>query len=788
MRRTLVPVVVATLLCLAQGVPVKSSGRPANQFPDGFYLGAATAAYQIEGAWNEDGKGESIWDHMLHTKPNATSDGQNGDVAADSYHKYKEDVQLLVGINANVYRFSLSWPRILPTGDTDNINQAGIDYYNNLINELLANGIEPMITLYHWDLPQELQKLGGWPNIELADYFVEYARIAFENFGDRVKLWLTFNEPNMFSKGYSGASSAPAANSSGIADYLMAKTILLAHARVYRLYDLSFRFKQRGKVGITLDGGWYEPLTNSAEDADASDRQLQFEVGLWANPIFSLLGDFPKVVRQRVAANSRQEGRTRSRLPSLSLAEILLIRGTSDFFGLNHYTTSLITSGSSGVVPSKTYDAGVVTSTIEGYNTNYWISDVPWGLRKLLNWVHKSYPGYPIFVTENGWVDPPGILNDTGRVHYLRGYISAILRAINEDGVPMIGYTHWSLIDNLEWIYGYSPVSCGVYGELGALEGFPQRVRREMGQLLWWRGPATLRFRDGECDAGALLSETWGVPLSFASSPRAPNHFPDGFYLGAATAAYQIEGGWNEDGKGESIWDHMLHAQPNLTSDGQNGDVAADSYHKYNEDVKLLVGLNANVYRFSLRWPRILPTGDTDNINQAGIDYYNNLINELLANGIQPMVTLYHWDLPQELQKLGGWPNAVIADYFVEFARIAFENFGDRVKSWCGLWAHPIFSREGDFPEVVKLRVAANCRKEGRTRSRLPALSPAEVNLIRGTADFFGINHYSSSLVTSGSSGSEPSKTYDSGVVTSMFEGYPTSFWISEKQRPVKLM
>ncbi|XP_047096708.1 myrosinase 1-like [Schistocerca piceifrons] len=457
MRRTLVPVVVATLLCLAQGVPVKSSGRPANQFPDGFYLGAATAAYQIEGAWNEDGKGESIWDHMLHAQPNLTADGQNGDVAADSYHKYKEDVQLLVGINANCYRFSLSWPRILPTGDTDNINQAGIDYYNNLINELLANGIEPMITLYHWDLPQELQKLGGWPNIEIADYFVEYARIAFENFGDRVKLWLTFNEPNMFSNGYSSATSfAPGANSSGIADYLMAKTILLAHARVYRLYDLNFRLKQKGKVGITLDGGWYEPLTNSAEDADASERQLQFEIGLWANPIFSLLGDFPKVVRQRVAANSKEEGRTRSRLPSLSLAEILLIRGTADFFGLNHYTTSLITSGSSGQEPSKTYDAGVVTSTIQGYNTNYWISDVPWGLRKLLNWVHDSYPGYPIFVTENGWVDPPGILNDTGRVHYLRGYVSAILRAINEDGVPMIGYTHWSLIDNLEWMNGYS--------------------------------------------------------------------------------------------------------------------------------------------------------------------------------------------------------------------------------------------------------------------------------------------------------------------------------------------
>ncbi|XP_049838092.1 myrosinase 1-like [Schistocerca gregaria] len=463
MRRSLALVVVAALVCSTQGVPVKPPARAANRFPDGFHLGAATAAFQIEGAWNEDGKGESIWDHMLHAQPNLTKDSGNGDVAADSYHKYKEDVQLLVGLNANCYRFSLSWPRILPTGDTNVINQAGIDYYNNVINELLANGIEPMVTLYHWDLPQELQKLGGWPNIELADYFLEYARIAFENFGDRVQLWLTFNEPNMFCNGYSSATDfAPGANASGIADYMMAKTILLAHARVYRLYDQHFRFKQRGKVGITLDGAWYEPLTNSKEDADASERQLQFEVGLWANPIFSSQGNFPKVVRQRVAANSKKEGRARSRLPTLSPSEIHLIKGTADFFGLNHYFSSFITSGSSGQEPSKLHDAGVVTSTIPGYPTAYWITDVPWGLRKLLNWVHDTYPGYPIFVTENGWADPPGVLNDTGRIHYLRGYVSAILRAINEDGVPMIGYTSWSLIDNLEWMDGYT-MKFGLY-------------------------------------------------------------------------------------------------------------------------------------------------------------------------------------------------------------------------------------------------------------------------------------------------------------------------------------
>ncbi|XP_049766418.1 myrosinase 1-like [Schistocerca cancellata] len=465
MSRTVVLVVVAALLSETWGVPLSSGSSPraANHFPDGFYLGAATAAYQVEGGWNEGGKGESIWDHTLHAQPNLTADGQNGDVAADSYHKYKEDVQLLVGLNANVYRFSLSWPRILPTGDTDNINQAGIDYYNSLINELLANGIQPMVTLYHWDLPQELQKLGGWPNAVIADYFVEYARIAFENFGDRVKLWLTFNEPDMFSNGYSSATAlAPGADSPGVADYLLAKAVLLAHARVYRLYDQRFRPTQRGRVGITLNIDWYEPLTSSADDAEASDRQLQFECGLWAHPIFSREGDFPEVVKLRVAANSRKEGRTRSRLPTLSPAEVNLIRGTADFFGINHYSSSLVTSGSSGSEPSKTYDSGVVTSMFEGYPTSFWISDIPWGLRKLLNWLHKSYPGYPFFITENGWSDPPGVLNDTARIHYYRGYLSALLRSINDDGVPVIGYTAWSLLDNLEWMNGYT-IKFGLY-------------------------------------------------------------------------------------------------------------------------------------------------------------------------------------------------------------------------------------------------------------------------------------------------------------------------------------
>ncbi|XP_047122103.1 myrosinase 1-like [Schistocerca piceifrons] len=233
------------LIAFAAALAVASAQTAADRFPDDFMFGAATAAYQIEGAWNEDGKGENIQDYLFHNHPEYTA-GDTGDVACDSYHKYKEDVQMLKALNANVYRFSISWARVLPTGDVDIINQPGIDYYNNLINELLANGIQPMVTMYHWDLPQALQYIGGWPNELLADYFVEYARVLFENFGDRVKWWVTFNEPATFVHGNTDVRMAPSQPAKGIGDYLAAHTIIKAHARVWHLYDEQFRASQNG--------------------------------------------------------------------------------------------------------------------------------------------------------------------------------------------------------------------------------------------------------------------------------------------------------------------------------------------------------------------------------------------------------------------------------------------------------------------------------------------------------------------------------------------------------------
>ncbi|XP_049938861.1 myrosinase 1-like [Schistocerca serialis cubense] len=440
-----------------------ATSREVNQFPEGFLLGAATASYQIEGAWNEDGKGESIWDHMLHEHPEYGNNGDNGDVACDSYHKYADDVQALKDLGAKVYRFSISWPRILPNGDLDVINQPGIDYYNNLINLLLENDIQPLVTMFHWDLPQALQYIGGWPNPILADYFLEYARVLFDNFGDRVKLWTTFNEPISFTRGYaSSGGQAPSQNASGIGDYLASHTVIRAHAMVYRLYDEQYRSTQNGRVGITLSTNWYEPLDDREETLAAQERMFQFELGLYANPIL-VDGDYPAVVRERVDNNSRAEGRPRSRLPSFTEEEKRMINGSADFLGFNSYTTMTVLSREHGISPSMDRDSGVVRMPNYTYPTSsaFWLTVVPWGFRRVLDWASTRYPNYPIIVTENGYADY-GDLDDQERISYYGQYLAEMLKAINEDGANVIGYTAWSLLDNLEWNSGFS-VKFGIY-------------------------------------------------------------------------------------------------------------------------------------------------------------------------------------------------------------------------------------------------------------------------------------------------------------------------------------
>ncbi|KAF5286474.1 hypothetical protein FQR65_LT12557 [Abscondita terminalis] len=429
--------------------------------PDNLLMGAATSAYQVEGASNVDGKGENIWDHLIHTRPERIADGSNADVACDSYYKYKEDVNIMKNMGFQVYRFSIAWTRILPTGFSNVVSEEGVRYYNNLIDELLANGITPMATLHHFDIPQSLQDLGGWTNPKIVKWFTDYAKVVFTRFGDRVKLWITINEPKQVCTfGYGTALLAPAINSSGIGDYMCARNLLMAHAAAYHLYSKSFKRQQNGRISITIECGWSEPKTNSIDDLEAADRKMQFDFGLYTHPIYTVRGGYPKSVQNFIDGRSKDEGFSESRLPVLKPREIAFIRGTYDYFGLNYYSSQYVLDAKPEPItgaPSITKDARV-----EEYFDPNWLIDstkffrsVPWGLRKLLKYIKDNYQNPEIMITENGFPDVEPF-QDYDRVTYYKEHINAVLDAIECDGVRMGLYTAWSLMDNFEWSFGYS--------------------------------------------------------------------------------------------------------------------------------------------------------------------------------------------------------------------------------------------------------------------------------------------------------------------------------------------
>lgn len=426
-----------------------------DRFPDDFIWGTATSAYQIEGGAAEDGRGQSIWDTFCEIKGN-TQNGDTGEVACDHYHRMEEDVKLMAEMGVTAYRFSISWSRILSDGTAVSLNQSGVDFYSRLINTLLENNITPWATLYHWDLPQNLQdKYQGWMSDEVVELFAEYASVCFEHFGDRVKNWITINEAWVVSVLGHGQGVFAPGHISNSEPYQVGHNLLLAHAKAVQSYRTNFKNKQGGRIGITNNCDWREPLTESPEDKAAAQRALEFFLGWFADPIY--LGDYPESMKFGVG----------DRLPVLTEVEKALVKGSSDFLGLNHYTTMFAADSTGQIVEQNVFgngglseDQNVSLSVDPGWSlTDMQWAVVPWGCRKLLNWIADRYDNPDIYITENGCayddqlVD--GIVNDKRRIDFFESYLTECANAI-DDGVNLKGYFVWSLMDNFEWAQGYN--------------------------------------------------------------------------------------------------------------------------------------------------------------------------------------------------------------------------------------------------------------------------------------------------------------------------------------------
>ncbi|MDP4094113.1 MAG: GH1 family beta-glucosidase [Bacillota bacterium] len=412
---------------------------PDIRFPNNFIWGAATASYQIEGAHAEDGKGESIWDHFSHIPGKITSN-DNGDIACDHYHRYEEDVKIMKDLGLKYYRFSISWSRIFPDGK-GSPNQKGIDFYKRLTNLLLENGIKPAITLYHWDLPQQLQYRGGWGNRDTADYFEQYAGYIFNQLGEYVPMWITHNEPHISSIiSYWDGRHAP-----GYTDFPLALRachhLLLSHGKAVQLYR-SLGYK--GEIGITLDLNPMYPASDTDKDKKATIRADGYENRWFADPV--LKGKYPEDMVKWYES--------RTTLPEIKPGDMETISTPIDFLGINHYMPHTIK-----------HDPSVWPANYAKLLTGRPLTNMDWeiypeGSYDLLTRLHRDYNGIKLIITENGAaftdiVNRKGEVDDDNRLDYLYGYLQQMNRAI-KDGVNLAGYFVWSLMDNFEWGHGYS--------------------------------------------------------------------------------------------------------------------------------------------------------------------------------------------------------------------------------------------------------------------------------------------------------------------------------------------
>ena len=444
------------------------------EFPTSFLWGAATSAYQIEGSPLADGAGPSIWHRFVRT-PGLTKDGDTGDVACDHYRRMADDVALMKRLGLTAYRFSIAWARILPEG-RGAVNERGVGFYDRLVDTLLENGIEPMATLFHWDLPAALDDRGGWLNPDVADWFADYASVAFRRLDDRVKLWATLNEPWVVTDGgYLHGALAPGHKNRFEAP-IASHHLLRSHAKAVQAY----RALGRHQVGLVVNIEPKYPASTAPADLAATRRAEAYMNRQYLEPVFH--GRYPEEMKEIFG----------EAWPDWPQQDFELIRQPIDFLGINYYTRNVVrheeTSWLLKAVPVRQTQA---TYTETGWEV------FPRGLTDTLVWIRSRYGDIPQYVTENGaaFYDPPaapsGRVADPLRIHYYRSHLRAVHAAIAQ-GVDVRGYFAWSLLDNLEWSLGYSKRFGLVHVNFETLERTPKDSAKFYADVVASRGAALI--------------------------------------------------------------------------------------------------------------------------------------------------------------------------------------------------------------------------------------------------------------------------------------------------------
>ncbi|KAM7504035.1 hypothetical protein LguiB_002939 [Lonicera macranthoides] len=506
---------------IPEGFKYEEEGIQRSQFPSGFLFGTATSAYQIEGAYLEDGKTLTNWDVFSRTRGSIKNE-DNGYVCDDHYHRYLEDIEIMHSLGVNAYRFSISWARVLPRGRFGGVNPIGIMFYNNIIDNLLLKGIKPFVTIHHHDFPQELEeRYGSWLSPLMQEDFALFAETCFKSFGDRVKYWATINEPNLFAdfayeRGlYPPAHCSPpfgncSTGNSDVEPLIAMHNMLLAHGKAAKLYRESFQPKQGGSIGIVVHSFMYEPLTNNEVDKEAANRALAFNVAWAIDPL--IFGDYPPEMR-------RYHG---SELPRFSPEETEYIKGSVDFLGINHYSTlyakdciySTCVSIASRAIRGFVYTTGERDGVPIGMG-NFYV--VPRGMGEIIEYVKKRYHNKPMFLTENGYassekqeVQLQDALHDVKRIEFHKAHLSSLAQAIRS-GADVRGYFAWTLMDDFEWNNGYGTRFGLYYVEPRTLNRIPKS------SALWFKSFLT----SSSSLIGRIPSKNGNIIVSETMDPRA---------------------------------------------------------------------------------------------------------------------------------------------------------------------------------------------------------------------------------------------------------------------------